>query len=190
LKLNKNRHGVLQIFISVIFLICVSSLSDAQTFNPNLHIDYKNNLLTLSVQKADLKNVLLKLADVTGIYVTFPSSLQKQITTELTNVPLGEALAKILKGTNHAIIYSGSGKNRAVVLKVFVYKTSKSSRISEPSMPQEDFLEKRIRSYENRITLLNKKLSGLDKNSRLGKRYLNQIRSYEQSIEKLKRMMQ
>jgi type II secretory pathway component GspD/PulD (secretin) len=172
------------------YLTCVTALSDAQTFTPNLRIDYKNNLLTLSAQKADLKNVLLKLADVTGIDVTFPSSLQKQITTELTNVPIGEALSKILEGTNHAIIYFGSGKNRAVVLKVFVYNTSKSSRISERSVPQKDFLEKRIRSYENRITFLNKKLSGLDKNSRLGKRYLNQIRSYEQSIEKLKRMMQ
>ena len=190
MKLNKKRHWFLQIFISVILFICVSSLSDAQTFNPNLHISYKNNLLTLSVQKADLKSVLLKLADTTGIYVNFPSSLKKQITTELTNVPIGEALSEILKGTNHAIIYSGSGKNRAVVLKVFVYETSKSSRISERPVPQENFLEKRIRSYENRIKFLNKKLSGLDKNSRLGKRILNQIRSYEQSIEKVKRMMQ
>jgi hypothetical protein len=169
------------------YLTCVTSLSYAKTFDPNLHIDFKDNLLTLSAQKADLKNVLLKLADITGIYVAFPSSLQKQITTKLSRVPLGEALSKILKGTNHVIVYSGSGKNRAVVLKVFVYKTSEESRISERSIPQEDFLEERIRSYENRLQLINKKLSQVDKNSRMGKRYLRQVRSYEKIIENLKK---
>ena len=186
MKFNKNCLMFLPLFISVILLTGVSSLSTAQTFNPNLHIDYKNNLLTLTAEKADLKNVLMELSDITGIYVKYPSSLQKQITTKLSRVPLGEALAKILKGTNHAIIYSGEGKKGAVVLKVFVYKESTRSRISVPSMPRDELVAGRIRSYENRIKLLNKKLSGMDKNSRLGKRYLRQKRSYEKIIENLK----
>ena len=168
----------------------VASLSDAQTFNPNLHIDYKDHLLTLSAKKADLKNVLLKLADKTGIYVRYPSSLQKELTTTLSRVPLGQALSKILKGTNHAIIYSGGGKNQAVVLKVFVYRTSKKSKISPRPISRENLITARIRSYENRIKLLNNKLSGMDKNSRLGKRYLRQVRSYEKIIENLKGRMQ
>ena len=186
MKLNKNCHTLLTLFIAFIFLTGVSSLSDAQTINPNFHIDYRNNLLSLSARKADLKDVLSKLADKTGIYVSYPSSLQEQVTTTLSRVPLGEALSKILKGTNHAIIYSCEGKKRAVVLKVFVYKASKKSRIPDRSTPREDLLAGRIRSYENRIKLLNKKLSGMDKNSRLGKRYSRQIRSYEKIIENLK----
>ena len=190
MKLNKNRHEFLQLFIFVMYVTCVTSFSDAQTFNSNLHIDYKNNLLTITAQRADLKNVLLELSDKTGIYVGYPSSLNKQITTELSRVPLDKALAKILKGTNHVIVYSGSGKNRASVSKVYVYRKSESSRISGSSMPREDLITGRIRSYENRIKLLNKKLSRMDKNSRLGKRYLRQVRSYEKIIENLKGRIQ
>ena len=189
MKLNKSRHKILQLFIFVIYVTCVTSFSDAQTFNSNLHIDYKNNLLTITAQKADLKSVLLELSDKTGIYVGYPSSLNKQITTELSRVPLGEALTKILKGTNHAIIYSKSGKNRAVVSKVFVYREFERSAISGPSMPREDLMARRIKSYENRIKLLNEKLSGMDKNSRLGKRYLKQVKTYEKIIENLKNRM-
>ena len=175
----------------------ITSLTHAQTLTPNLHIEYKNNLLTVTAQKADLKDVLLKLSDKTGIYVRYPSSLKKQITTELIRVPLSKALLKILEGTNHVIIYSGSGKNRAVVSKVFVYRKSKRSyrkskrsRISGQSISQEELIASRIKSYEKRLELMNKKLSGLDKNSRLGKRYSRQIRSYENVIKNLKRKIQ
>ncbi len=169
-------------------LLCVTSPSYSQTFNPNLQIEYKNNLLSLSAQKADLKDVLLKISSETGIYVKFPSALKKQITTKMVHVSVSTALSKILKGTNYAIIYSGSGKKQAVVSKVFVYtKTTESPRVSGRSMPQEKIIASRIRAYEKRVRLMNKKLSQLDKNSRIGKRYSRQIRAYENIIEKLKR---
>ncbi len=172
------------------YLICPASLSHSQTFNPNLHIDYKNNLLSLSVQKADLKDVLLELSAKTGIYVKFPSSLKKQITTKMFHVSLNKALSKILKGTNHVIIYSGSGKNQAVVSKVFVYTKAKRSMISGRSIQQENIIASRISTYEKRVQLMNKKLSQIDKNSRLGKRYSKQISAYENMIENLKRKIQ
>ena len=187
MKLNTNRKKLLQLFISIIYFTFFISLSYAQTFNPNFHIDYENNLLTLSAQKADLKNVLMELSEKTGIYVNFPSSLNRQIKTELSRVTLCEALAQILKGTNHAIIYSGSGTNRAVVSKIFVYTKSKRSRIPARSTPHEKQIEETIRSYEKRLESINKKLSQLDKNNRIGKRYLRQVRSYEKIIENLKR---
>jgi len=187
IKLNTNRHKFIQLFIITMYLTSVISFSDAQTFNPNIHIDYKDNLLTLSVQKADIKNVLLKLSEKTNIYVVFPNSLKKQITTKISGVSLSQALSKILKGMNHAIIYSGSRKNRASVSKVFVYMKSKRSGISRGSIPREKQISARIKSYERRLESLNKKLSRLDKNSRIGKRYLRQIRSYQNVIENLKR---
>jgi len=187
IKLNTNRHKFIQLFIITMYLTSVISFSDAQTFNPNIHIDYKDNLLTLSVQKADIKNVLLKLSEKTNIYVVFPNSLKKQITTKISGVSLSQALSKILKGMNHAIIYSGSRKNRASVSKVFVYMKSKRSGISRGSIPREKQISARIKSYERRLESLNEKLSQLDKNSRQGKRYLRQIRSYENIVENLKR---
>jgi len=172
------------------YLICVTSLSFAQMVNPNPQIDYQNNLLSLSAQKADLKDVLLKLSAKTGIYVKFPSTLKKQITTKMFHVPLNKALSKILKGTNYAIIYSGSGKNQAVVSKVFVYTKAKRPMISGRSIQQENIIASRIRAYEKRVRLMNKKLSQLDKNSRIGRRYSRQISAYENIIENLKRKIQ
>jgi len=187
MKLNTNRHKYFQLFIITICFTSIFSFSDAQTFYPNIQIDYTNNLLTLSAKKADLKNVLLKLSEKTGIYVRFPNSIKKQITTKMSDVSLKEALSKILKGMNHAIVYSGSKKNRTVVSEVLVYMKPSKSIISRRSASRNRQIAARIRSYERRLESLSKKLSQLDKNSRLGKRYLRQIRSYQNVIENLKR---
>jgi hypothetical protein len=187
MKLSKYRHRIFNLIISVMVSTSVTSLSYAQTFDPNLRIDYENKLLTLSAQQADLKNILLEISNKTGVYVRFPSSLNKQITTKMSRVSLTKALVKLLKGTNYAIIYSGSGKNHAVVSKVFVYTKSERSRISGRSISQDNRLAARIKTYEKRIELMNKKLSHLDKNSRMAKRYVKQIRSYENIIENLKK---
>jgi hypothetical protein len=191
MKLSKYRHRILQLIISVVVFTCVTSLSYAQTFDPNLHIEYQNRLLTLSAQQADLKNILLEISNKTGIYVRFPSSLKKQITTKMSHVSLRKALVKLLKGTNYAIIYSGSGKNHAVVSKVFVYTKSERPRISGRSIfqdkSQDNRIAARIKTYEKRIELMNKKLSHLDENSRIAKRYVKQIRAYEKNIENLKK---
>jgi predicted RNase H-like nuclease (RuvC/YqgF family) len=187
MELNTNRHKFIQLIIFTIYFTSVISFSYAQTFNPNIHIDYNNNLLTLSTKKADLKNVLLKLSEKTGIYVRFPNSLKKQITTKMSDVSLKEALSKILKGMNHAIVYSGSKKNRTVVSEVFVYMKPSRSIISRRSTSLNRQLSARIKSYERRLESLNEKLSRLDINSRQGKRYLRQIRSYQNIIENLKR---
>ena len=82
-------------------------MSYAQTSNPSLRLIYKNNLITISAQNVDLKNVLLMLADKTNIIVRVPTSLKKQISIKLSSQSLDEALSRILRGMNYAIIYSG-----------------------------------------------------------------------------------
>ena len=187
MKLNTNRHKFLQLFIFLIYFTFATSWAYAQTFNPNLRIEYKNNLLTISAENADLKNVLFKLADKTGISVRFPHSLKKQITIKMSGLSLDEALSRVLKGLNHAIIYSGSRKNRTVISEVLIYNKSKRSRISSRARPREKQIASRIRYYERRLRSLKKKLSQFDENSRQGKRYIRQIRSYENIIENFKR---
>ena len=100
-------------------------MSYAQTFKQNLRIEYNKNLITISAQNADLKNVLLKLAKKTNIMVRFPDSLEKKITIKLSKHSLNEALSRILKGLDHAIIYSASKNNRTVVSEVIVYVSRK-----------------------------------------------------------------
>ena len=187
MKLNRYLYTLLKAFIYIIYLTSAISLADAQTFAQNLHIEYKNNLITISAQNADLKNVLSKLANRTNIIVRFPNSLTKQITIKLSKHPLNEVMSRILKGLNHAIIYSASKKNRTVVSEVLVYNKSERSRVSSRSRSRDENTARRIRLYENRLQTLNEKLSEGNASSSQRKRYLKQIRRYENVIENLKR---
>lgn len=204
MKLNTNKIKFLHLCIYIISCTSVISLSYAQTSNPNLRIEYKNNLITISAQNADLKNVLLELADKTNIIVKVPNSLKKKITIKLSGHSLNEALSKILGGINYAIIHSCAKNNRTVVSKVLVYNKSESSKISNRSKPRYKDINDRtkeprgkkinrsrfIKSLERRLKSLNKKLSEGNASSSQRERYLKQIRAYEDEIEKLKREIQ
>jgi len=187
---NQIRYKFLQLFIFLIYFTSVNSSIYAQASNIKFRIDYNNNLLTVSAQNADLKNVLFELADKTGIYVRLPSSLKKQITIKISDLPLKETLSRLLKGINYALVYSGSRKNRAIVSEVFVFKKLERSRISSRTRVRERQLSHRIRYYERRLESLKKKLSKVNKNTRQGKSYLRQIRSYENTLENLKKKIQ
>jgi hypothetical protein len=189
MELNINRHKLLQLFIVIIYFTFVISLSSAQTFKQNLRIEYNKNLITISAQNADLKNVLLKLAKKTNIMVRFPDSLEKKITIKLSKHSLNEALSRILKGLNHAIIYSVSKKNRTVVSEVLVYNKSVSYKVSNRSKPRGRKINRSrlLKSLERRLKNLNKKYSLGNISSSQRERYLKQIRAYENKIEELKR---
>jgi hypothetical protein len=189
MELNINRHKLLQLFIVIIYFTFVISLSSAQTFKQNLRIEYNKNLITISAQNADLKNVLLKLAKKTNIMVRFPDSLEKKITIKLSKHSLNEALSRILKGLNHAIIYSASKKNRTVVSEVLVYNKSVSYKVSNRSKPRGRKINRSrlLKSLERRLKNLNKKYSLGNISSSQRERYLKQIRAYENKIEELKR---
>ena len=204
MELNTNRQRFLQPFIFIIYFTFVISLSYAQTSNPNLSLIYKNDLITISAQNADLKNVLLELADKTNIIVRVPNSLKKQITIKLSKNSLDEALSRILKEMNYAIIYSGEKNNRTVVSEVIVYNKSESSKISNRSTSRDKNINGRIKktggkkinrsrlfkSIERRLKNLNNKLSLGNISSSQRERYMKQIRAYENEIEKLKREME
>ena len=189
MKLNTYLYTLLKAFIYIIYLTSAISLADAQTFAQDLHIEYKNNLITISAQNADLKNVLSKLANKTNIIVRFPNSLKKQITIKLSKHPLNEVLSRILKGLNHAIIYSASKKNRTVVSEVLVYNKSVSYKVSNRSKPRGRKINRSrlLKSLERRLKNLNKKYSLGNISSSQRERYLKQIRAYENKIEQLKR---
>ena len=201
MKLTTNKIKFLHIYIYIILFTSVISLSYAQTSNPNLRLIYKNNLITISAQNAHLKNVLLELADKTNIIIRVPNSLKKQITITLSENSLDEALSRILRDMNYAIIYSGEKNNRTVISEVLVYNESESSEVSSRSeysnrninnsiqKPRGKKIDRSrlIKSLERRLENLNKKLSLGNISSSQRERYLKQIRAYENKIEQLKR---
>jgi len=182
--LSLKRMAFFLSLILVVHLTMINDLVHAQSSDQRLHMTYSNHLLTISAKDADLKNVLLKLADKTNIYVQFPISLKKKITIIKSKAPLKDALQRLLKGLNHAIIYSGSEKGQTSISKVFVFKRSKKSRQVGGSQTR---IANKIRVYERQIEHLKNNLSKIDENSRRGRNYLRRIMVLKKRIEKLER---
>jgi hypothetical protein len=182
LRRRKVRFLLLLIFMT--YLTTVNCLSHAQSPNQKLSITYNNNLLTISAEDADLQNVLLKLADKANIYVRFPASLKKKITIIKKEISLRDALKRILKGLNYAVIYSGPDKNQTSISKVLVFKESKKSRQQSAN---ETRIANRIRGYERQIESLKRNLSRIDENSGRARIYQRRIMAIEKRIERLER---
>jgi type II secretory pathway component GspD/PulD (secretin) len=178
------KAGVFLLFIFWVYLIPPYNLLYAQSSYQKLQISYDKNSITISARDADLKTVLVKLADKTDTYIKFSNSLKKKITIQLTETSLQEALRRLLKGYNHFILYSGTNKKQAEISGVYVLTRVKEPRRSSGDARQ---IANRIRSYERQIESLKKRLSGIDTDSRRGKLYMRRIRRLENFIERLKR---
>jgi hypothetical protein len=182
-----HKAGLFILFIFLVYLAPANSLLNAQNINQKLRVTYNNNYLSISAIDVDLKNVLLELADKTDIYVGFPNSLKKKITIETNRISIEEALRKLLKGLNYAILYYGSSGNEVTISKVFVFKKYKKDRRVRSN---ESRLAKRIRAYERQIKSLKRRLLKVDADSGRGKRYLRQVRRLENNIKKLERQLE
>ena len=180
------RAAVLLFDIIFYHLICANYLSYAQNSRQNIRINYNNKVLNISAKDADLKNVLLKIADKANIFIRFPVVLKQKVTIKKNRISLKDALQNILRDFNHVIIYSGSSKNRATISKVIIFeKSKKPKRLSAT----ERRITNRIRRYERQIKSLKNKLSRIDENSRQGKRYLNRIKLLTKNIRMLGRRL-
>lgn len=183
-------YYVVILLISFLFLLGPLTgykYSYADDFSSNNYqLTYKNNLISISAKKADLKNILIDIADKTGISIRYPTSLDKKITLKISEMSIKRALKRVLKGFNYSIIYSGT-KKRAVISDVYILNKDKGSsrRVSNRSNTASR-IEDRIQSYQRRIEIIKKNLSKVDENSAKGKRYLRQVQSYEKTIERLK----
>jgi len=180
LRLKKVGFPLLLIFM--VYLTNANCLLHAQSPDQELRITYNNNLLTISAKHVDLQNILLELADKTNIYVRFPASLEKKITVIKKGISLRDALKRLLKGLNYAIIYSGPDKNQTSISKVLVFKEYKMSRQQKAN---EARIANRIRAYERQIESLKRNLSRVDENSRQAKSYQRRIGVLEKRIERL-----
>ena len=185
-SLNRNT------FVLLITGACIFSIAGAAPSQDTdrFSMRVKNRLLTITAQNADIKNILSELSESTGISVSYPKSINRQITTKLKNVPLAEALKRLLAGMNYTVIYSFlEKKNRFLVSKIYVlpgYK-GRSSPFSRNRNSNLNDTDRRIRSYERRILSLTRRIEKLDPNDRRVMTYERQIRNYRKILERLKR---
>jgi hypothetical protein len=183
-RVIKNELSFL--FTLFIILISVSHSASAQSSYQELSIDYDQDQFTISAIDADLKNVLLKIAQKRDAYVSYPDNLEHKITITLNGVSFKEALHRLLRDFNHIIIYSGPGKNQAVVSEVYVLSKAKKSRRFSGTQRR---IARQISAYETRIESLKRNLSKANTNSRRRSSYLNQIKRLENNIERLQRRL-
>jgi hypothetical protein len=167
-------------------LVLVTHIGYAQTYPQKLSITYDNRLVTISATNADLKAVLINLADVTNTYIKFPASLKKRITIHKEDISLKETLRSLLRGLNHAIIYSVTGTNNVVISRVRVFSEVNKSRLSKSA---EARLTNQIKSYERQLASLKNNLSKVDAKSRRGKNYVTRIERLEKRIQSLEQQL-
>ena len=60
-RLIKKRY--VSLILKVTFILFFSNTLYAQSSGKIIQLDYKNNLLTLTTENADLKNILIRLSD-------------------------------------------------------------------------------------------------------------------------------
>ena len=160
----------------------------------DIQISYENHLLTLKAEDADIKKILLRISDRTGIYIRVPEAIDKQVTIDLVDISLAKAFKKLLRGLNHAIIYGFlKDRNRVGVAKVYVFQKSKggSSGMPRPrtyggGSQRQNVTAKRIQFYEQRIQSMSERLAKIDADSPQGKRYQRQLQNYQKALERLR----
>jgi len=186
LPLRAKKVGILLFLLFSIHLAIADFWLYAQSSGQKLNISYQNNLLTIAAKDADLQNVLLKLAEITDIYFSIPVTLHKKVTIKKNGISVKEALQSLLKGLNHAIIYSSPSKNRVAISQVFIFKKSKMPQRVRANERQ---IANRIKSYQRQIETLKMTLSKIDENSSQGRGYLRAIKVLEKNIERLERQL-
>jgi type II secretory pathway component GspD/PulD (secretin) len=158
----------------------------AQSSSQKIRVTNDDNRVSISAKEADLKNILVEIADKTDISVSFPASLKKKITIRINEIKLREAFERLLYGLNYAIIYSGASKGQAEISDVYIYTGTKPSKRARGNQLRN---LNQIKAYQRRIESYRKLLSRVDESSRRGKIYLKRIENYEKQIERLEKQL-
>ncbi|MBN2319000.1 MAG: hypothetical protein JXR49_07980 [Acidobacteria bacterium] len=192
-------------FISVLWA-CLGILISAHTFAQDYHMSYKNDLISLRADKIDLKTIMLDISKKANISISYPSKLKKQITINLPSVSIRNALKRLLRGQDYAIINSDSKNSGITEVYVLpekgdsiIYFASKHDSISEVGVLSEQRRHKKsirpqtqsrqaknlINNYNRRLDALINRLPKATRGSATEKNLLRLIESMARAVEKL-----
>jgi len=168
-------------------------LIHSNAFAQDYHMTYDNGLITLSADKTDIQDILSGISKKTNVFIQFPRALKEQITIRLTNVSVRDALSRLLKGRDYAIIYSASKKsNRNPLSKVYVLPEQWGSRKparSQTRSRQVKRIERSLRNYKKRLDSLKNRLSKVGQGTLKERRIMRQIRLTEKTVGRLEKRL-
>jgi type IV pilus assembly protein PilQ len=78
------------------------------TGRSSFNVEYNDGRLSLDVSNGDLEDVVKAIAEQSGIQIVTYGSIRAEINAKLDNIPLTEALALLLGGTNYTFIQKDS----------------------------------------------------------------------------------
>ena len=178
--------AIVLLFIILLYPAMTQQSLYAQDYSSDLQISYENNRLNISARDVEIKRILLRLAEITDIYIRFPASIKKQVTIHKSGISLKTALRSILRGFNHAIVYRriDNAQTQTAIAKVYVYSKSKTNR---QTTIRQRRTANRIKSYERQINSLRTRLSRMDANSSRAESYSKRIELLQKRIDGLRR---
>ncbi len=97
-----------KILYVLILLLWPLSFATTEARDQELNVTYDQGLLSVSLEKAELDEVLEIIGERTGISIQSPEDLNKSITISFERLPLEEGLYRILRDINHVLIFSPS----------------------------------------------------------------------------------
>ncbi len=111
------------IFLKIVIIALIFASAPLHAWGAGAaHVDYDTatGKLTVKAENAELAEALALVSQKTGVWIRIAPSIEKNITIELTNTLLENALRRLAKGLNHAMFYESSqdGGHRIVGMSV------------------------------------------------------------------------
>lgn len=120
-----------------VFRLCIVSLVGAVCLLPvgmargtAVSIDMQDSVISIEAHEAALAVILHALAEKTGLSLDLRKPLTENISFDLKNVTLEEAIRRLMASHNYALTYRRTSDGRFQPDKLFVFEASASQRSS------------------------------------------------------------
>ncbi|HVR72279.1 MAG TPA: HEAT repeat domain-containing protein [Vicinamibacteria bacterium] len=98
-------------WLVVIAILALAAPAAAAPPPPSPHVVVKDGLVTVDVHDARLDDVLRLVGERAGVRVTILGRLDARLTQSFARLPIGDAIARLVRGHSFALAYSPAGSD-------------------------------------------------------------------------------
>jgi hypothetical protein len=200
---------ILYVLILLLWPLCFAT---TEARDQELNVTYDQGLLSVSLEKAELDEVLEIIGERTGISIQSPEDLNKSITISFEKLPLEEGLYRILRDIDHVLIFSPSDQKTGKETVSGVYipsgkitgkgasrtrsvpQRTKSDEEAEEDLEEEEILggvreygeeeDAVLERYERELDRLEQQMEMVEEDSPQGKAIMSRIQRLQTQIER------